>query len=149
MKHSRPHSSLRGPAVVINLSHVLAVIGPALTTFGAGLLAYDVLRGPRRLARRHKHAGRLKAEAQGRDASAREFETTSAGLSTREHEIGVAEIDANFDSVIDRVQLRFERAATREGERAFYIGVSGLVLVGCGGLCQTVAALLVATGYTG
>ncbi len=128
------------------LYNIFAVTGPALTTFGAGLLAYDVMRGPMRLIRRQQHAGRLEAAATTRDESMHRFEMPESGYSTQEQAV-VAKIDARFDSVVDRLKGRFESAVTQEYDRAFYLGVAGLVLVGVGGICETAAALLAWAGH--
>ena len=122
--------------------HVLSVAGPALTTLGAGLLAYDVMRGPLLLSFRRKHAGRLDAEAAIRDESARPFASAKGGYSTEEREVAVAGINRAFDHVVGQVKDRFDEAAKREYDRAFYLGIAGLVLVGLGGICETSAAVL-------
>ncbi|HEU4988971.1 MAG TPA: hypothetical protein VFT41_04245 [Gemmatimonadaceae bacterium] len=124
------------------LYHVLAVTGPGLTALGAGLLAYDVMRGPLRLDFRRQHAGRLDAEAAIRDESARPFASARGGYSTEEREVAVAGIHRRFEHAVGQVKDRFDEAAKREYDRAFYLGVAGLVLVGLGGICETTAAAL-------
>jgi hypothetical protein len=122
--------------------HLLSVAGPGLTALGAGLLAFDVMRGPFRLNHRQQHAERLETAAALRDDSARPFATAVDGRSTEERKIAVARINDRFDRAIGRVKRVFDRAVTLESDRAFYLGVLGLVLVGLGGICETTAATL-------
>lgn len=124
------------------LYHVLALTGPGLTAVGAGLLAYDVMRGPLRLNFRKKHAERLDAEAAIRDESVRPFASARGGYSTEEREVAVAGIRRRFEHVVGQVKDRFDETARREYDRAFYMGVAGLALVGLGAIFQTTAALL-------
>jgi hypothetical protein len=128
--------------VVTTLYHAFAVTGPGFTTLGAGLLAYDVMRGPLRLTHRKEHAGRLEAESVIRDDSARPFATGKSGYSTEEREVAVAGIHRRFEHAVGQVKDRFDLAAKREYDRAFYLGVAGLALVGLGGVCETTAAVL-------
>ena len=124
------------------LYHVFSVAGPGLTTLGAGLLAFDVMRGPLRLKHRQKHAGHLEAETVMRDDSVRPFAATKSGYSTEEREVAVAEINDRFDRAVERVKGLFDRAVTRETDRAFFLGILGVGLVGLGGVFETAAAVL-------
>lgn len=124
----------------------LAIAGPALTTLGAGLLAYDVLRGPLRHVRRKGHADRLRIEERGRDRSLRDVAARARLASTEEHELALAGVDATFNTVMDQTNDRFDEAAEHEYRRAFLLGVAGLALVGLGGMCQTAAAVLASLG---
>src|SRR5437588_5768971 len=119
----------------------LAIVGPGLTTVGAGLLAYDVLRGPLRHLRGKKHADRLGHEELLRDRSRRRVESSAKPSSTGEREVAIAKIDAKFETVVERVNDRFDAVTEREFDRAFRLGVSGVALVALGGVCQTVAAI--------
>jgi hypothetical protein len=130
------------PADAITAYHVLSVTGPVLTALGAALLAYDVMRGPLRLSFRREHAGRLDAEAAIRDEATRPFASARDGYSTDEREVVLAGINRKFEGVVRCAKDTFNAAATLEYDRAFYLGVAGLVLVGLGSVCETTAAVL-------
>ncbi len=60
-------------------AHLLAIVGPSLTTAGAGLLAFDVLQGPMRLSRRQDRT-ELLVEAK------HEHDATSSWAALLQHE---------------------------------------------------------------
>ncbi len=126
------------------LREVLTVLGPALTTAGAGLLAYDVLRAPVRLKRRHRRTARLDAADRDRDDTVRSLADPGALLPTGEHEAAVAAIDATFASRVEQVETAYEDADTLERDRAFRLALWGLVFVVLGGIAETIAAVLAA-----
>jgi len=133
----------------MTLEKVLSIVGPGLTTIGAALLTYDVFRAPARLVRQLQRTETLDAAERHRDKTAQALTDAEDVLATGEHEAEMAEIHASFASKVGKVKRAYDHAATREGDRAFRIAVWGLILVVLGGIAETVAAILAATGPTG
>ncbi len=132
----------------MTLETALAVLGPALTTFGAGLLAYDVLRAPVRLTRRRTHARSLSVAEQRRADSVESLSNEEDDLATGEHEVELAGIHANFARTVDRVQGAYDDADTKERDRAFQLAIAGLALVVLGGVAETIAAAIAAAAHS-
>ncbi len=127
------------------LESLLAILGPSLTTAGAGLLAFDVLQGPIRLTRRQDRTDLLVEAKQDHDATARDLAHTKVEGTTGVHKLEVAANEASFASTVGEVHRDYEAAAVREGAKTFRLAIWGLVLVMLGGIAQTIAAVLVAT----
>lgn len=79
----------------MTLEAVLSILGPALTTGGAGLLAYDVLRGPARQLRKLRHTERLDAAEERREGTAQSLTQTKSERSSSQQKKGMAEIEAH------------------------------------------------------
>jgi hypothetical protein len=126
----------------VTLEQALSILGPSLTTMGAGLLAYDVLRTPVRLTRQLQSASRLEAAERGKLEKVKKLGDDDSSFATGEHEAGLAQIDASFVAVVGRVKTAYADATEREGERAFRLAIWGLLLVAGGGIAETVAAIL-------
>ena len=129
----------------MTLEQALSILGPALTTGGAGLLAYDVLRAPVRLTRQLQRNAKLKAAEVRKQEKVRVLGDDDSSFATGEHDAGMAKIDASHVAVIGRVKTAYADAATREGDRAFRLAIWGLLLVALGGIAETVAAILAAS----
>jgi hypothetical protein len=133
-----------GLALAMSIESALSILGPALTTLGAGLLAYDVLQGPIRLSRRQDRTDQLVEAKQDHDATARDLAHTKAEGTTGVHKLEVAANEASFASTVGEVHRDYEAAAVRDGARAFRLAIWGLVLVMLGGIAETIAAILIA-----
>ena len=128
----------------MTLSLTLSIVGPAFTTFGAALLTYDVLRGPARFLLEVQHTERLDAAEHDRKHAVRSLKATVNQRTTGEQRVEVAENAAHHAEVVRDEETTHADAGASERARTFRLGVWGLVLVGVGGIAQTVAALLVA-----
>ena len=128
----------------MQLEPVLAILGPFLTTAGAGLLAIDVLQGPIRLTRRQDRTDLLVEAKHDHDATARTLAHSKAEGTTGVHKLEVAANEASFASTVGEVHRDYEAVAVREGAMTFRLAIWGLVLVMLGGIAQTIAAVLVA-----
>jgi hypothetical protein len=126
-------------------AHLLAIVGPSLTTAGAGLLAFDVLQGPMRLSRRQDRTELLVEAKHEHDATARDLARTKTEGSTGVHKMEVAANEASFASTVGEVHRDYEAAAVKEGARTFKLAIWGLVLLMLGGVAQTIAAVLATT----
>ena len=129
----------------MQLEPLLAIVGPFLTTSGAGLLAFDVLQGPIRLTRRQDRADLLVDAKQDHDATARDLAHTKPEVTTGVHKLEVAANEASFASAVGEVHRDFLAVEVREGAKTFRLAIWGLVLVMLGGIAQTIAAVLLAT----
>lgn len=130
----------------MTLHALFAITGPALTTVGAGLLAYDVLQGPVRLVRQQDRSDQLAEAKTERDDTARDLARAKRDLPTGEHKAEVAANESQFARAVGTVHRDFAAAVVREGARTFRLAIWGLVLVILGGVAETVAALLAAMG---
>lgn len=124
---------------------VLSVAGPALTTAGAALLAYDVLRGPARVLRNVRLATRLEVADEHREANAQLLVDAASELSTGEHTADLARIDADHADAVHRAESLHADADAVDRARAFRLGIWGLCLVTIGGVAETIAAVMAAT----
>ena len=129
----------------MQLEPILSVLGPFLTTIGAGLLAFDVLQGPIRLTRRQGRTDLLVEAKQDHDATARTLARTEPVVTTGVHRLEVAANEASFDSAVGEVHRDYAAALVREGAKTFRLAIWGLVLVMLGGVAETIAAVLIAT----
>ena len=129
----------------MQLEPILAILGPFLTTAGAGLLAFDVLQGPIRLTRRQDRTDLLVEAKQDHDATARDLAQVRPAGTTGVHKLEVAANEASFASTVGEVHRDYAAALVREGAKTFRLAIWGLVLVMLGGVAQTIAAVLVAT----
>lgn len=130
----------------MSLAQVLSILGPALTTIGAGLLAYDVLRGPTRILRKQGRTDLLAEAKEDHDATARALARAKPDLPTGEHKAEVAANKAELASTVGEVHRDYAAAVVHEGARAFRLGIWGLMLVILGGIAHTWAAILAALG---
>jgi len=126
----------------MSLQQILAIVGPFLTTAGAGLLAFDVLQGPMRLSRRQDRTDLLVEAKQDHDDAARDLARTKPEGPTGVHKMEVAANEASFASTVGEVHREYEAAAANEGARTFRLAIWGLVLVMLGGVAETIAAVL-------
>ena len=126
----------------MSLEVVLSILGPGLTTGGAGLLAYDVFHAPARLARSRKRTARLDAAEQRHDEKERSLTDAKSAMATGEHDAGLAAIDATLAAAVGRVHSAHAAATDRDGARTFRLAVWGLMLVILGGIAETLAAVL-------
>jgi Flp pilus assembly protein TadB len=122
---------------------LLTIAGPALTACGAGLLAYDVLRGPSRQRRARRHERRLDAAEERRETTALSLAESSEQRSTRAQKAGLAKIETRHAQSVQRAENTNANAEEREQARTFQLAVLGFCLVMAGGLAETVAAVLV------
>lgn len=129
----------------MSLQSALAIAGPALTTVGAGLLAFDVLQGPIRLTRQQDRTDQLAEAKTERDETARDLAQAKGALPTGEHRAEVNANEQHFARAVGTVHREYAAAVVREGARTFRLAIWGLVLVILGGLAETVAAVLTAT----
>ena len=129
----------------MHLEPLLAIVGPFLTTAGAGLLAFDVLQGPIRLTRRQDRTDQLVEAKQDNDATARTLARTEPVVTTGVHKLEVAANEASFASTVGDVHRDYLAVEVREGAKTFRLAILGFVLVMLGGVAQTIAAVLVAT----
>ena len=129
----------------MSLEAVLSIVGPALTSVGAGLLAIDVLQVPGRLSRRQDRTDLLVEAKHDHDATARDLAHTKVEGTTGVHKLEVAANEASFASTVGAVHRDYEAAAVREGTKTFRLAIWGLVLVMLGGVAETIAAVLEAT----
>jgi hypothetical protein len=126
----------------MSLEAALSIVGPALTSVGAGLLAIDVLHVPGRLSRRQDRTDLLVEAKHDHDATAHDLAHTKVEGTTGVHKLEVAANEASFASTVGQVHREYEAAAVVEGARTFRLAIWGLVLVMLGGVAQTVAAVL-------
>ncbi len=133
----------------MKLETVLSVLGPLLTTSGAALLAYDVLRGPARMLRAQRHAERLEAAEQRHEDVSLSLAESSDERSARAQTVEIAAIDARLASATDRAETANAHAKMQEGTRAYRLAIGGLLLVAAGGVAQAIAAILVAVRQAG
>jgi hypothetical protein len=132
----------------VSVEVVLAIGGPALTTAGAALLAYDVLRGPARTLRDVHLATRLEVADEHREANSQSLvDAGDAGIerSTGEHSADLARIDADHAHAVHRAESLHADADAVDRARAFRLGIWGLCLVTVGGAAETIAAIIAAT----
>lgn len=127
------------------LESILAILGPSLTTAGAGLLAYDVLHGPLRLTRKQDRTDLLVEAKHDHDTTARTLDKARPEGTTGVHKLEVAANEASFASTVGEVHRDFAAVEVKEGARAFRLAIWGLLLVILGGISQTIAAVLAAT----
>lgn len=123
----------------------LSVLGPALTTAGAALLAYDVLRGPARTLRDVNLVTRVGVANEDREVNAQSLVDAEMARSTGEHSADLARIDAQHADEVRRAESWHAAADARERARAFRLAIWGLCLVASGGGAETIAAILAAT----
>lgn len=128
----------------MTMQETLSILGPALTTGGAGLLAFDVLRGPARLLRALRHTRLLDAADQRRDGTAQSLVETRDERSSGQQTAQLAKVEVVHATTVHRAERTNARADAHERARAFQLGILGLLLVALGGLAQTVAAVLAA-----
>lgn len=124
----------------------LSILGPALTTAGAGLLAYDVLRGPARTLRDVRLTMRVGAADDDRAATALLLAAARAEQSTDEHSTDLARIDADHADAVNGAESWHAAADARDRARAYRLAIWGLCLVGAGGAAETIAAIFAAMG---
>ncbi len=127
------------------LESLLAILGPSLTTVGAGLLAFDVLQGPLRLTRKQDRTDLLVEAKHDHDTTARTLDKARPEGTTGVHKLEVAANDANLASTVGEVHREFAAVELKEGTRTFRLAIGGLFLVILGGVAQTIAAILIAT----
>lgn len=125
---------------------LLAILGPSLTTVGAGLLAFDVLRGPLRLSRKQDRTDQLAEAKVERDETARDLAVAKPALATGEHKAGVLANESQFARAVGTVHRDYAAELVREGARTFRIAIWGLVLVILGGIAEVGAAVLGVVG---
>ncbi len=123
---------------------MLSILGPTLTTVGAGLLAFDVLQGPVRLTRQQDRTDQLADAKSERDDTARDLARAKGAIPTGEHAAEVAANESQFVRAVGTVHRDYAAAVVREGARTFRLAIWGLVLVILGGIAETVAAVLLA-----
>ena len=128
---------------------VLSIAGPGLTTAGAALLAYDVLRGPARVLRDVRLATRLEVADEHRKETAKSLVDAEVERSTGEHSADLARIDADHAHAVHRAESLHADADAVDRARAFRLGIWGLCLVTAGGAAETMAAVMAAirTGH--
>lgn len=126
----------------MSLEPMLSIVGPSLTTIGAGLLAYDVLRGPTRQSRKQDKTDQLAEAKQDHDATARSLARAKPDLATGEHQAEVAANKSQLASTVGEVHRDYAASVVREGARAYRLAIWGLVLVILGGVAETWAAIL-------
>jgi hypothetical protein len=131
----------------MTLEAALSILGPALTTVGAALLAYDVLRGPARLLGERQHVERLDAAEQRREDTAQSLAETKDERSAGAQTAGMVAIEARHASTVRRVETAHADADVREQARTFRLAIWGLLLVVAGGVAETIAAVLVAARH--
>ena len=128
----------------MGLQVVLAVGGPAITVAGAALLAYDVLRGPARQRREHRHVERLDAAEVRRDDTTMSLERTRAERSPGEQEAGIAESETIHANTVRRAETIRTRDDAIERVWTYRLALCGLLMVMVGGIAETIAALMAA-----
>jgi hypothetical protein len=128
----------------MSLEPILSIVGPSLTTIGAALLAYDVLRGPTRQARKQEKTDLLVEAKQDHDATARSLAHDKPAAVPREHQAEVAANKSQLASTVGEVNRDYTAAVVREGAQAFRLAIWGLALVVLGGIAETWAAILLA-----
>ena len=124
---------------------VLSIAGPALTTGGAALLAYDVLRGPARILRDARLVTRLGVVNEHREATAQSLVDAEIERSTDEHSADLARIDADHAHAVTRAESLHAEADAADRARAFRLAIWGLCLVAVGGAAETIAAIIAAS----
>ena len=124
----------------------LAITGPSLTTVGAGLLAFDVLRGPLRASRKQDRTDQLAEAKVERDETAHDLAVAKPALPTGEHKAGVAANESQFARAVGTVHRDYAAQVVREGAKTFRLAIWGLVLVILGGVAEIIAAILGAVG---
>lgn len=127
----------------------LAIGGPALTTCGAALLTYDVLRGPARFLLEAEHVERLDVAEHDRKDAIQTLKSTVADGTAGMQKVEVAATVAHHTAVVRAEVSSHADAGAVDRARAFRLGIAGLVLVGLGGVAETVAALIEAFGHQG
>lgn len=123
---------------------MLGIGGPALTTAGAALLAYDVLRGPARILRGTRRDARIEVADEHRDVNEQSLVDAEIQRSTAEHTADLARIDAHHAHEVRRAEHQYADADAADRARAFRLGIWGLCLVTLGGAAQTIAAIIAA-----
>jgi hypothetical protein len=128
----------------VSAETVLSIAGPALTTAGAALLAYDVLRGPARALRNVHLATRLEVADEHREVTARSLDDARIERSSGEHSADLARIDADHAHAVHSAESLHADAEAVDRARAFRLGIWGLCLVTVGGAAETIAAIMAA-----
>ena len=126
----------------MSLQSALAITGPALTTVGAGLLAFDVLQGPVRLVRQQDRSDQLAEAKSERDVVALDLAQAKGTIPTGEHKAEVAANESHFARAVGTVHRDYAAALVREGARTFRLAIWGLVCVILGGIAETISAVL-------
>ena len=127
-----------------DLHDSLAIIGPALTTCGAGLLAFDVLRGPARIVRALRHTERIFAADERLDVATQKIEETPELRSTGQQRAVLAKVEERHAATVERAETQKADAETREQKLTYRLALGGLLLVVAGGLAETAAAAIAA-----
>ncbi len=123
---------------------VLTIVGPALTSIGAGLLAYDVLRGPARLRRQRRHVKRLDAAEERRDVTTQALSDTSDERSRGEQKLEMAVVEALHANTVERAETFHATADQEDKAKTYRLAICGLFLVMAGGIAETAAAIMLA-----
>jgi hypothetical protein len=126
----------------VNAEGMLSIAGPALTTAGAGLLAYDVFGGPGRLLRDRLLNDRLDAAGEHKEEAVRSLDEHVLLQSTGERRAHLAAVEEQHTRVVARVHATRANDQDRERARAYWLAVWGLSLVVAGGVAETIAAVL-------
>lgn len=123
---------------------ILSIAGPGLTTAGAALLAYDVLRGPARALRYGRLAIRLEAADEHREVTTKSL-VAAERRSTGEHNADLARIETAHAVAVLRAEALHADAEAVDRAWAFRLGIWGLCLVTAGGAAETIAAVIAAS----
>lgn len=126
------------------LEPVLSIVGPSLTTIGAGLLAYDVLCGPTRQLRKQDRTDLLVEAKQDHDATADSLARDEPKAAPREHQAEVAANETHLEETVGEVHREYTAAEVVEGAQTFRLAIWGLILVILGGVAETWSAILLA-----
>jgi hypothetical protein len=130
----------------VNTERFLSIAGPALTTAGAGLLAYDVLGGPARLLRERLLTDRIEVAGERKEHAVRSLDEGVSLQSTGELRVQLAVVEEQHTRAVAAVHATQATDEDRERARAYWLAVWGLLLVAAGGVAETVAAVMAPAG---
>ena len=126
----------------MNPQGVLSIAGPALTTAGAALLAYDVLGGPARVLRDRLLTERIDIAGAHKESAVRSLDERLLLQSTGERRAQLVAVEEQHSQAVADAHATRASDQHRQRSRAYWLAVWGLLLVFAGGAAETVAAVM-------
>src|SRR5581483_6819510 len=126
------------------IAKALAVIGPLMAAAGAGLLTYDIMRGPVRWYDQYFfHRGRLNAMKRLHDSNEALIKSLPPSVyPADEIERMGSEATQKYQQEVLKQEEVTSQTDLKERERSLKLGLYGIGLVAIGSLFQSIAAIL-------